>query len=153
MAINNKIQLITNFFNKVFTSKKENYYTPPKESITTTTKNVLINFVEKYKGVRRTILAVVLGINIYILYVTAEVYREVNFIDTQWVIYAGYWTAILGTLIGFYTTSRTKEFNSDTPYSRKSEWLSPQKLNEPTVGATEFTSNDISSNSDQNFEN
>jgi hypothetical protein len=29
MAINDKIQSITNFFNKIFTSKKENYYSSP----------------------------------------------------------------------------------------------------------------------------
>ena len=140
MAINDKIQSITNFFNKVFTSKKENYYSPPKKSITTSTKNALIDFIEKYKGVRRTILLIVLWINIHIFFVTIEMYRKVNSVDTQWVIYAGYWTAILGTLIGFYTSSRIKEFNSDTPYSKKGEWLSSN--NEPKSGATEFIKNE-----------
>lgn len=153
MAINDKMQLITNFFSKIFTSKKENYYSPPKKKITVTTKNILIDFVEKYKGIRRTILAIVLGINIYILFVTVEMYRKVNSVDVQWVIYAGYWTAILGTLIGFYTSSRIKEFNSDTPYSKKGEWLSPQKLNEPKTGATEFTPDELSSYNDQNVNN
>ncbi len=141
MAINDKIQLITNFFNKVFTSK------------TATAKNILIDFVEKYKGIRRTILAIVLSVNIYILFVTVEMYRKVNSVDVQWVIYAGYWTAILGTFIGFYTSSRIKEFNSDTPYSKKGEWLSSQKLNEPKIGATEFTPDELSSYSDQNADN
>ena len=153
MAINDKIQSITNFFNKVFTSKKENYYSPPKKKITVTAKNILIDFVEKYKGIRRTLLAIILGVNIYILFVTVEMYRKVNSVDVQWVIYAGYWTAILGTFIGFYTSSRIKKFNSDTPYSKKGEWLSSQKLNEPKIGATEFTPDELSSYSDQNADN
>ncbi len=41
-------------------------------------------------------------------------YQLHNQIDTQWIIYAGYWTTILGTFIGFYTVSRVKEFNSET---------------------------------------
>ena len=69
-------------------------------------------------------------------------YRKVNTVDTQWIIYAGYWTAILGTFIGFYTTSRVKEFNSNTPYSRQDEWLIPK--DEPKKEATEFTPDDLS---------
>lgn len=151
MAINDKIQSITNFFNKIFTSKKENYYSSPKKKITVTAKNILIDFVEKYKGIRRTLLAIILGVNIYILFVTVEMYRKVNSVDVQWVIYAGYWTAILGTFISFYTTSRTKEFNSNTPYSKQGEWLTPK--DESKKGATEFTPDDLSSNNSQNFEN
>lgn len=151
MAINDKIQSITNFFNKIFTSKKENYYSSPKKKITVTAKNILIDFVEKYKGIRRILLAIILGVNIYILFVTVEMYRKVNSVDVQWVIYAGYWTAILGTFISFYTTSRTKEFNSNTPYSKQGEWLTPK--DESKKGATEFTPDDLSSNNSQNFEN
>jgi len=33
MAINDKIQLITNFFNQLLTPKKENYYSPPKKKV------------------------------------------------------------------------------------------------------------------------
>ena len=67
-------------------------------------------------------------------------YRKVNTVDTQWIIYAGYWTAILGTFIGFYTVSRVKEFNSNTSYSKQGEWLSSN--NEPKSGATKFTKNE-----------
>jgi len=151
MNINNKLQKIINFFSKIFANKQDNYYTPPKKSITTSTKNALIDFVEKYKGIRRTILLIVLWININIFFVTIEMYRKVNTVDTQWVIYAGYWTAILGTFISFYTTSRTKEFNSNTPYSKQGEWLTPK--DESKKGATEFTPDDLSSNNSQNFEN
>jgi len=136
MNINNKLQKIINFFSKIFANKQDNYYTPPKKSITTSTKNALIDFVEKYKGVRRTILLIVLWINIHIFFVTIEMYRKVNTVDTQWIIYAGYWTAILGTFIGFYTVSR----NSNTSYSKQGEWLSSN--NEPKSGATEFTKNE-----------
>jgi len=151
MAINDKIQLITNFFNQLLVPKKENHYSLPKKSIAASTKNALIDFVEKYKGVRRIILTVVLWINIHIFFVTIEMYRKVNTVDTQWIIYAGYWTAILGTFIGFYTTSRVKEFNSNTPYSKQGEWLIPK--DEPKKEATEFTPDDLSSNNCQNFGN
>lgn len=140
MAINDKIQLITNFFNQLLVPKKENHYSLPKKSIAASTKNALIDFVEKYKGIRRTILLIVLWINIHIFFVTIEMYRKVNTVDTQWIIYAGYWTAILGTFIGFYTVSRVKEFNSNTSYSKQGEWLSSN--NEPKSGATEFTKNE-----------
>lgn len=151
MAITDKIQRVTNFFSRLFSNRKNDYYQPPRKSITTTTKNIIIDFVEKYKGIRRTILVIVLWINIHIFFVTIEMYRRVNSVDTQWVVYAGYWTAILGTFIGFYTTSRVREFNSNTPYSKQGEWLSPKTPAEPTAGATEFTPSDLSSYSGQDI--
>ena len=140
MSINNKLQKIVSLFSGIILNKKDNYSSLPKKSITTSLKNTSIDFVEKYKGVRRTILLIVLWINIHIFFVTIEMYRKVNSVDTQWVIYAGYWTAILGTFIGFYTVSRVKEFNSNTSYSKQGEWLSSN--NEPKSGATEFTKNE-----------
>ena len=151
MSINNKLQKIVSLFSGIILNKKDNYSSLPKKSITTSIKNTSIDFVEKYKGVRRTILLIVLWINIHIFFVTIEMYRKVNTVDTQWVIYAGYWTAILATFIGFYTISRTKEFNSNTPYSKQGEWLTPK--DESKKGATEFTPDDLSSNNSQNFEN
>jgi len=151
VAVADKVRKVTSFFNKMFRGKKSDYYSPPKKSAATIAKNILIDFVEKYKGVRRTILAVVLWVNIHIFFVTIEMYRKVNFVDVQWVIYAGYWTAILGTFIGFYTTTRTREFNSDTPYSKRGEWLSSKPQGNLAAGATEFTPDDLSSYSNQKF--
>ena len=144
MSINDKLQKIIGVFSGISSNKKDNNYSLPKKNITTSVKNIFIDFVEKYKGVRRTILLIVLWINIHIFFVTIEMYRKVNTVDTQWIIYAGYWTAILGTFISFYTTSRTKEFNSNTPYSKQGEWLTPK--DESKKGATEFTPDDLSSN-------
>ena len=109
MAINDKIQSITNFFNKIFTSKKENYYSSPKKKITTSTKNALINYIEEYKGVRRLILLIVLWINIHIFFVTVNMYKLTLQLDQQWVIFAGYWAGIFATIVAFYTSGRTKE--------------------------------------------
>lgn len=141
MAVVDKVQKVTNFFRSMFSKKRSTFYPSSKQSITTVTKNVFIDFIEKYKGVRRTILAIVLWINIHIFFVTIEMYRKTELVDVQWVIFAGYWTAILGMFIAFYTMSRVKEFNSDTSYSRKGEWLSPRASSNvgSTYGATEFT--------------
>ncbi len=105
MSINNKLQKIVSLFSGISLNKKDNYYSLP----TTLIKNTFIDFVEKYKGVRRTILLIVLWINIHIFFVTIEMYRKVNTVDTQWVIYAGYWTGIFATIVAFYTSGRTKE--------------------------------------------
>jgi len=145
MAIINKIQKITNFFGSMFTRKNDySYRSRNRRSIVTITKDVFINFIEKYKGVRRTILVIVLWINIHIFFVTVEMYRRCESVDVQWVIFAGYWTAILGTFIAFYTMSRVREFNSDTPYSNRHEWLSNKRPGDmgSTYGATEFTEHD-----------
>lgn len=109
MSINNKLQKIVSLFSGISLNKKDNYSSLPKKSITTSIKNTSIDFVEKYKGVRRTILLIVLWINIHIFFVTIEMYRKVNSVDTQWVIFAGYWTGIFGTFAAFYTNGRTKE--------------------------------------------
>jgi H+/gluconate symporter-like permease len=75
-------------------------------------------------------------------------YRRTTTVDTQWVIFAGYWTAILGTFIAFYTLSRVKEFYSNTPYSNKGEWLSENTPNAAvtttTYTTTEFDDEDLS---------
>lgn len=153
MAIINKIQQITNFFGNMFSKKSssgyDNYgYNSSNRSVVTITKDAFIAFTEKYKGVRRTILAIVLWINIHIFFVTIEMYRRTTTVDTQWVIFAGYWTAILGTFIAFYTLSRVKEFHSNTPYSNKGEWLSENTPNAAvtttTYTTTEFDDEDLS---------
>ncbi len=86
-------------------------------------KEACIALIEKYKGVRRIILMVALWINIHIFIITADMYQKLGTIDIQWVVYAGYWSAILVTFIGFYTMSRVKEFQTDSPLAPKGEWV------------------------------
>lgn len=116
-----------------------------QQSITTMTSDAMIAFFEKYKGVRRIILVVVMYVNLKIFWTTTAMYKLTGGVDTQWVIYAGYWTAILGTFISFYTLSRTREFNSDTPYSRKGEWINQPTTNSSTFGATYYDKEDTPS--------
>ncbi|MDD3263469.1 MAG: hypothetical protein PHT94_01075 [Candidatus Nanoarchaeia archaeon] len=92
-------------------------------SVSRITKNATITFVEKYKGMRRIVLVIVLYINLHIFAVTVDMYYKTGVLDIQWIIYAGYWTAILGTFIAFYTTSRVREFNSYTPDTKPGEWI------------------------------
>jgi len=128
MAITDKIKTITSFIGNVFRrpSYGGGYYGAPETSITQISKDALIAFIEKYKGVRRIILVVVMWINIHIFLFTMHMYKSNGTVDTQWVIFAGYWAAILATFVGFYTMSRAREFNSYTQYSRPGEWISAQ---------------------------
>jgi hypothetical protein len=143
MAITDKIKTITSFIGNVFRrpSYGGGYYGAPETSITQISKDALIAFVEKYKGVRRIILVVVMWINIHIFLFTMHMYKSNGTVDTQWVIFAGYWAAILATFVGFYTMSRAREFNSYTQYSRPGEWISAQG-EISTYSATEYTSSD-----------
>ena len=139
-SIKDKINTITKFFNKPKSSYscEEN-----NKNLSQVTGDALIAFVENYKGVRRIILAVVLWINIHIFFITVEMYRTHAEIDVQWIVFAGYWTAILGTFISFYTLARTKEFNSQTSYSRPGEWMQKKETKLPSsYTVSEYTEED-----------
>lgn len=139
-SIRDKINTITS----LFTRSKSRYSCRGKSSnVVQLTGEALTTFVEKYKGVRRTLLAIVVWINIHIFFVTIEMYRAYQEVDIQWVIFAGYWTAILATFIGFYTMSRTREFNSETGYSRPGEWMH-KEIERPTssYSVSEYTEDD-----------
>ena len=144
MSVLNKIRSLTNIFGSIF---RRGYYDclQPK-SIFQISKEALIDTIEKYKGIRRLILAIVLWINIRIFLVTVYMYKLYGSIDTQWVIFAGYWSAILGTFVAFYTMARTSEFKSYTPYSRPGEWINSQfqqpQIKMSTYCATEYTEKD-----------
>jgi len=145
-SIRDKINTITS----LFTRSKSRYSCRGKSSnVVQLTGEALTTFVEKYKGVRRTLLAIVLWINIHIFFVTIEMYRAYQEVDIQWVIFAGYWTAILATFIGFYTMSRTREFNSETGYSRPGEWMHEERERP----LSSFNVSDYTENDDPSFYN
>lgn len=139
-SIRDKINTITS----LFTRSKSRYSCRGKSSnVVQLTGEALTTFVEKYKGIRRTLLAIVVWINIHIFFVTVEMYRTHAEIDVQWIVFAGYWTAILGTFISFYTLARTKEFNSQTSYSRPGEWMQKKETKLPSsYTVSEYTEED-----------
>lgn len=147
MAILDKIKTITSVFGRLIPGRSGfggyNCGYPQSGGIFQVSKDALIAFIEKYKGVRRLILAIVLWINIHIFLVTTHMYKLYASIDMQWVIFAGYWSAILATFVAFYTMARTNEFNSYTPYSRPGEWMHSQsQIGVSTYSATEYTEED-----------
>lgn len=125
MSISSKLNILKSFLSPIFNTAKNVITNTVTDTgkVAVISKDAFVNFIEKYKGIRRIILVIVLWINIHIFFVTSKMYQLHNQIDTQWIIYAGYWTAILGTFIGFYTVSRVKEFNSETDLAPKGEWL------------------------------
>lgn len=126
MPILDKVKSITNIFTGMFNRRSYSggYYNDYQSpGIFQVSKEALIAFVEKYKGVRRIILTIVLWINVHIFLVTTYMYKLHGKIDVQWVIFAGYWAGILGTFVAFYTMSRVREFNSATPYSNPGQWM------------------------------
>ena len=109
----------------IATSKK-----PLHKRITDT----FINFVEKYKGVRRIILTIILYLNIHAFYITCYMYVKTQTLDSNWIIYTGYWVGLLATMISFYTLARNKEFISNTPYSPENQWISSEDEGaDPTI--------------------
>lgn len=101
MSLSNKLNTIKQIISPLFTSAKSTVV-----SITETTgkaaavsKDLLTIFIERYKSIRRIILSIVLWINIHIFLVTTNMYIKYGTVDIQWIIYAGYWTAILGTFL------------------------------------------------------
>lgn len=130
MSITNKMQKIGKFFGDLFNKNKVDCYGDQNTSILS--QEAMIALFEKYKGVRRIILVIVLWINISIFFTTTRMYKTQTTVDTQWVIFAGYWATILGTFIGFYTMARGKEFKSETPYSSAGEWVAPEILEPET---------------------
>lgn len=145
MAILDKIKTITSVFGRLIPGRSSGYgcYYPQSQGVFQITRDALIAFTEKYKGIRRIILAIVLWINIHIFLVTTHMYKLNGKIDMQWVIFAGYWSAILATFVAFYTMSRTNEFNSQTPWSRPGEWMTPQSnIGMSSYSATEYTDED-----------
>ncbi|MDK2827184.1 MAG: hypothetical protein PWQ44_2364 [Methanolobus sp.] len=67
------------------------------------------SFIEDHKGIRRIILLIVLWINVHIFIISVNMYKSTLGLDQQWVIFAGYWAGIFATIVGFYTSGRTKE--------------------------------------------
>lgn len=145
MSVLDKVKSITNIFGNIFRRRYCYDYSQSK-GVIQISKDTLIAFIEKYKGIRRLILVIVLWINIRIFLVTVYMYKLYGSVDTQWVIFAGYWSAILGSFVAFYTMARTGEFKSYTPYSRPGEWIYSQsqqpKIKMSTYCATEYTEKD-----------
>lgn len=141
MAVIDKMKMLTQFVGGLF-SRTGNRYYAPQSNILNISKDALIAFVEKYKGIRRIILAIVLWINIHIFLVTIHMYKLTNRVDMQWVIFAGYWAGILGTFVAFYTMARTNEFNSNTPYSRPGEWISNRSIIGAMHQVSDYTERD-----------
>jgi len=125
LSISNKLNTIKQLIAPLFTSTKSTVVSITENTgkAAVASKDLLTIFIERYKGIRRIILAIVLWINIHIFLVTTNMYIKYGTVDVQWIIYAGYWTAILGTFIGFYTMSRIKEFTTDTDLAPKGQWL------------------------------
>ena len=67
------------------------------------------SFIEDHKGIRRIILLIILWINVHIFIISVNMYKSTLGLDQQWVIFAGYWAGIFATIVGFYTSGRTKE--------------------------------------------
>jgi len=144
MAILDKIKTITSVFGRLIPGRSSGYgcYYPQSQGVFQITRDALIAFTEKYKGIRRIILAIVLWINIHIFLVTTHMYKLNGKIDMQWVIFAGYWSAILATFVAFYTMARTNEFNSNTPYSRPGEWISNRSIIGAMYQVSDYTERD-----------
>ena len=61
-------------------------------------------------------------------------YVKTQTLDSNWIIYTGYWVGLLATMISFYTLSRNKEFISNTPYSPENQWISSEDEGaDPTI--------------------
>jgi len=80
-------------------------------------------FVEKYKGIRRLLLFMITYMCIDAYFATKQMYFSTQSVDSQWVIYQGILFGAWSIFFTFYTSGRTKEFNSDTPYSSKGNWM------------------------------
>lgn len=80
-----------------------------KKSMGDKVKYGIVDLVEKYKGIRRLLILIAIIANLYLLYVTVEMYRLTQAVDTQWVIYSGYWAGFLSVAIAFYFKDRSSE--------------------------------------------
>jgi len=80
-------------------------------------------FVEKYKGIRRVLLFLISYMCVDAYFFTKHQYAVNGLVDTEWVIYQGILFSAWSVFFTFYTGGRTKEFNSDTPYSPKGQWM------------------------------
>lgn len=72
-------------------------------------KRMFIDAIEKYKGIRRTILIIVVYLNVHAFFTTVNFMWEHGHVDPNW---TNIFLALIGLLtvfITFYTTSRTKE--------------------------------------------
>lgn len=129
MSIMSKMASLKKVLSPLFTASKSTATTVLENTgrAANFSGDIFISFIEKYKGIRRIILLIVLWINIHIFFVTKSMYKSCEFVDTNWVIYAGYWSAILGTFIAFYTMSRVKEFSNDSQLAPKGQWLASNK--------------------------
>ena len=54
---------------------------------------------------------------------TTLMYKETGQVDTQWVIYATTYTAMLTLFITFYTTSRVKEIDNEHKRGLQQQWI------------------------------
>lgn len=84
---------------------------------------VAINSVEKYKLIRRLILAFIMYLCYDIHQLTKTMYTETGQVDMQWVIYATAYTAMLTLFITFYTTSRVKEIDNENKRNLQEKWI------------------------------
>ena len=111
----NKIKYLINYVKGVIANKEAtsklikqiNKQTNP--TITKKAKYCLADFFEKYKGMRRILILVAVAVNLYLVYITVEMYELTQIVDTQWVIFAGYWAGFLSVVIAFYFKERTSE--------------------------------------------
>lgn len=84
---------------------------------------LVIDSVEKYKLIRRLILAFIMYLCYDIHILTKNMYIETGQVDMQWVIYATAYTAMLTLFITFYTTNRVKEIDNEQKRALQEKWI------------------------------
>ena len=81
------------------------------------------NVIEKYKGIRRLLLFFITYMNVDAYFFTKQQYIVNGSVDTEWIVYQGILFSAWSIFFTFYTRGRTEEFHSDTPYSKKGQWM------------------------------
>lgn len=111
----NKIKYLINYIKGVIANKEATsklVKSINKQTTPTFSKKVkycVADLMEKYKGMRRILIFVAVAVNIYLVYITVEMYELTQIVDTQWVIFAGYWAGFLSVAIAFYFKERSAE--------------------------------------------
>lgn len=120
-------------------------------SLSTKVKYCTCDFIEKYQGMRTILISIAVAINIYLVYITVQMYELTENVDTQWVVFVGYWAAYLSIVIAFYFKERSceaiehikhgTELGSDAIKKKEKEEKTENKL--PTTrNVTVYTSED-----------
>lgn len=151
----NKIKYLINYIKGVIANKEATsklVKSINKQTTPTFSKKVkycVADLMEKYKGMRRILIFVAVAVNIYLVYITVEMYELTQIVDTQWVIFAGYWAGFLSVAIAFYfkerSTEETKQIETGTKVGSEALKEEDAKINQKiatTRNVTVYTDED-----------